>query len=74
MSDVKISQCKKKIPCIDCDDTECWHNGKKSADCPKYRCDREGEGYLNCDNCALVDRIVDNMRKRMRRKRRLDNE
>ena len=63
MSDIEIGICEKEIPCIDCDDSKCWHWGKKEADCPKYRCDRQGDGFLNCDNCAFVDRIIDSMRR-----------
>lgn len=68
MSDVKISLCKKKIPCVDCDDTECWHHGKKEADCPKYKCDRPEEYRYECDRCGFIDWYIKEKRKhRIRR-------
>lgn len=64
MLDVKISVCNQKNTCFDCDNTDCWHQGKKSADCPKYTCDRQGVGFLNCEHCAFVDRIIKDERER----------
>ena len=55
---MELKECNRKNSCFDCDNTKCYHAGKKEADCPKYRCNRDGYGFLNCDNCAFVDRII----------------
>ena len=38
--DVKITECTLPVMCKDCTVAECWHHGKREADCPKYECDR----------------------------------
>ena len=60
---VEIKECKRKNTCYDCDNERCWHHGKKEADCPKYHCDRQGDGFLNCDNCGFIDRFIEAIRR-----------
>ena len=61
---ISIRECNRKNTCFDCADTDCLHQGKKSADCPKYVCDRPGHGFFNCENCAFVDRIIKDEREK----------
>jgi hypothetical protein len=58
-----ISECTRNIPCIDCDNTACFHQGKKESDCPKYRCDRQGDGFMECDRCEFIDRFIEDIRR-----------
>lgn len=61
MTDFIISECKKAIPCIDCDDLKCWFHGKKESDCPKYHCDNPTH---DCENrCEFIDRFINDIRK-----------
>ena len=60
---VSISECKKAIPCVDCDDKSCLFHGKKEPNCPKYKCDRKGSGAYNCEHCSFIDRLINEMRK-----------
>ena len=63
-----FGSCKRDIPCIDCDDTECLGRGKKESDCPRYRCfsveekKRMGEIPYDCDHCAFIDRYIEYLR------------
>lgn len=59
-----ISECTRNIPCIDCDETKCIFQGKKESDCPKYHCDRQGDGFMNCDNCGFIDKFIKEERQR----------
>lgn len=56
----RLAECKKNVPCVDCDNTRCWFRGKKESDCPKYRCDNEKSH--DCDNCEFIDRFIADMR------------
>lgn len=58
-----ITECKRKNTCYDCDNERCLHHGKKEADCPKYRCDRQGDGFMECEHCAFIDRFIDDIRR-----------
>ena len=57
-------ECNRNLLCIDCNDTECWHQGKKESDCPEYRCDKS----LDCNKCAFIDQYIDDMRKMAKEK------
>jgi len=46
------------IPCRDCTDSECVNSGDIYSDCPKYRCNRVGDGFMNCEHCAFVDHYI----------------
>ena len=61
---VEIRDCRRKVPCVDCDNKKCWHSGKKESDCPKYKCDRPDEFKLDCEHCAFIDKFIDDMRER----------
>ena len=61
MDEPMISECTKNIPCVDCDNTKCWFQGKKESDCPKYYCDNEKSH--DCDHCEFIDRFINDMRK-----------
>lgn len=60
---MKWSECKKKIPCVDCDDTTCAFQGRKDADCPDIQCHRPERVRLDCDHCRYIDEIIENIRK-----------
>lgn len=64
----EISECTRQNACYDCDNIHCGFQGQKSADCPKYRCDREGMFAYDCDRCAFVDRYIEDMRKEYEKK------
>lgn len=59
----RLSECKKNVPCVDCDNTHCWFRGKKESDCPKYRCDRPKESQYDCEHCEFIDGFINDMRK-----------
>ena len=59
---IAINNCSRNTPCIDCDNTNCVFQGKKESDCPKWRCDRPDYANLDCDNCAFIDRFIEDMR------------
>ncbi len=61
--EISIRTCKKKIPCVDCENTGCWFQGRKESNCPKYKCDREGKDFLDCDHCDFIDEWIERMRK-----------
>ena len=64
--EVTIELCKRKTACVDCDNTECWHHGKKESDCPKWRCDRPKEYAYDCEHCAFIDKIIEQIRQKGR--------
>ena len=49
--------------CVDCDNTECVFCGQKSADCPKWKCDRPTECMYDCDHCGFIDHYIKEMRR-----------
>ena len=51
---VQITECKRKIPCVDCDNKKCWFSGQLMADCPLYKCNRLGDLYEDCETCDLL--------------------
>ena len=63
---IEIQECKKSIPCVDCKDTSCILHGKKESDCPKYHCDRPDSLKFECNNCAFIDKYIEDMRKQSR--------
>lgn len=55
-----VSECTRCVPCVDCDDTSCWLQGKKESNCPKYRCDNPTH---DCESkCAFIDNVIAEMR------------
>lgn len=62
MREPKMRKCTKKIPCVDCNQTLCWFQGRKESNCPKWKCDREGEEHLDCDHCEFIDNYIEQMR------------
>lgn len=54
---MRIKECKRDNLCVDCDDKGCWFAGYAIADCPLYRCNREGEQYEDCESCELLKQI-----------------
>ena len=58
-----FKECKRNNLCVDCDNDKCVLKGKKSSDCPKYRCDRPNEEQYKCDSCRFIDGYIDEMRK-----------
>ena len=60
--ELTLTECISRNTCYDCDNEACLLHGKKEADCPKYRCDRQGDGFLNCDHCAFINRFILDMR------------
>ena len=52
--------CERHIPCIDCDDTTCLHQGKKESDCPWWDCDVIG---VDCETeCERIDKYIESLR------------
>lgn len=51
-----LKECNRKNTCFDCDNTKCYHAGKKEADCPKYRCDMPEPITNDCEHCLWLDR------------------
>lgn len=60
---LKMSECTRKIPCVDCDNARCIFQGKKESDCPKYHCDRPDILKYDCEHCPFIDGFIENMRK-----------
>ena len=52
--DIQITECKRKIPCVNCDDEKCWFSGQLIADCPLYKCDRTDDLYEDCETCDFL--------------------
>lgn len=69
-----ISECTRNIPCIDCDNMACFHQGKKESDCPKYHCDRQGDGFLNCEHCGFIDGFIQEERQRYKAESEAEHE
>ena len=59
---ITFGECTRLTTCYDCDNEKCWHHGKKESDCPTYRCDQQGNGWLDCGHCAFIDRFIEDMR------------
>jgi len=59
---VNISECKRKNTCYDCDNQKCAFQGKKEADCPKWKCDRPDILKYDCEHCAFIDGYIEDMR------------
>ena len=59
---IAINNCSRNTLCVDCDNTNCVFQGEKRSDCPKWRCDRPDYANLDCDNCAFIDRFIEDMR------------
>ena len=59
-----VNECTRNNTCFDCDNVKCLLHGKKLSDCPRYHCERQGEGFMNCDSCAFIDRFIENERRR----------
>lgn len=57
-----LTECTRQNTCYDCDNTKCWHCGKKEADCPKYHCDRSNEMMLDCEHCEFIDKYLKGMK------------
>lgn len=58
-----LKECTRKNLCVDCDDKECYHAGQLIADCPKYRCDRNGVLFEHCESCSFLRKYQEEMRK-----------
>lgn len=54
---LKLRERKRENLCVDCNDPKCLHAGQAIADCPMWRCEREGEQYEDCESCGLI-RII----------------
>lgn len=60
---VQIHECHRINFCIDCDDEKCWFAGELIADCPLWKCNREGDLFEDCKSCALLKQIYKEGRK-----------
>lgn len=47
-----IGKCTRKNFCKYCDNSKCFHAGKRRADCPKYECDNPR--YEDCGRCSFL--------------------
>jgi hypothetical protein len=59
-----LGECKRNNLCVDCENNKCTLAGKILSDCPKYKCDRKGEDFLNCETCEFIKDFQRSMRKR----------
>lgn len=61
---VELKECNKKCFCKDCDDEECWHAGRREADCPRYSCVLKSDTaeWLDCENCLWLEGYYADMR------------
>lgn len=60
---IKIKECKRDNLCYECDNKKCWHAGQLIADCTLYKCNREGNGYEDCESCDLLKQIIKEKRR-----------
>jgi len=62
----RIRVCRRGIPCIDCDDQNCWHAGQLIANCPLWCCNRTGERLEDCETCELMQDFLEEYRRKRR--------
>ena len=65
---LSVGECKKDIPCVDCDEAKCIFHGKKEANCPKYHCDRPDPHKYECQRCGFIDHFIEEMRRNAEKK------
>lgn len=66
IGELKLSECKKHILCVDCDDKNCLRHGDIRQDCPKYSCDRP-DHKDECESCEFMIEYQKEMRKGYRK-------